>query len=122
MGVYSEGEEPFRYVAGGESYEGKILNHSTDMTLYDNFIDVDIDSATADKLPGRYVYIENDGERNAIYQITDAKPIDGGVRLYTGTVSLIRALKDRLDVDGGYIYNVAVGQKVKIPMAFIENL
>ena len=132
VGVYSlgsDGKEAYRYITGGNIivdelkktavYAGKILNFSTDMTLYENFIDVDLDASVADELAGKFIYIKNDGQRNAIYKIEKATPIDGGVRLDIGYISLVRALQDKLDLEAGYIYNIEKSQTFQIPMSYL---
>ena len=130
MGVYSVGEESFRYVAGGNligeevekpaAYTGVVLGHSEELSMFDNYIDVAMDSSAVEEVAGRFVYIENDGEENAVYKIEKAFPVEGGVRLNIGTVLPTRGLKDITDESAGYIYNIEKGQPFTIPMSYIR--
>ncbi len=124
------GEEIVRYVTGGDIivdptnevgvYKGKILSYSKELTLYNNYIDVDLSISLdeAQKLVGQYIYVENDGTENAVYKIEGVSQITGGIRLDLGIGSVIRELRDESDADGGYIYNIAKGQRFEIPMHF----
>ena len=127
----NDGKEAYRYVSGGNIivdelqktavYTGKVLNFSTDLTLYENFIDVDLEPSVAEQLAGRYIYIDNDGRQNAVYEIASAKPIDGGVRLDLGTVSLVRSMRDKENIDAGFFYNIATSQTFQIPMSYLTT-
>ncbi len=134
VGVYSldgsKGIEIYRYVTGGDiiveatetvgTYKGTVLGFSTELTMYDNYIDVNLDGSVAEDLAGRFIFVENDGVQNGVYKIESAKAIDGGVRLNLGTVSLIRSLRDSTNLDAGYIYNIAKGQRFEINMAYTK--
>ena len=134
VGVYSldgkQGTEVFRYVVGGDIiveaidqipvFKGNVQNFSTDMVLNGNFIDVNLDPSVADQLAGRYIYVENDRVQNGVYKIVSAKPNGDGVRLDLGTVSLIRGLRDNNNLDSGYVYNIAKGQRFEIPMPYTK--
>ncbi len=137
VGVYSvdgnKGIEIYRYVTGGDiiveateevgNYTGRVVGYSTELTLFDNYIDVDLqlDTEACAALAGRYINIENDGVENAFYQIVSAKPIDGGVRINLGTDSVIREFIDATDADSGYNYNIAKGQRFSIQMSYTHT-
>ncbi|MBE6911365.1 MAG: hypothetical protein E7473_02470, partial [Ruminococcaceae bacterium] len=135
-GVYSlnkDGDVIYRYVNDGDiigeetnspvSYEGTITGHSRDLS-FDNYIDVRMDCDRPENVIGKYIRIENDGTRNAVYAIEDAaKNSDGTIRLDIGTISLIRGHQDTTDFSSGYIYDVSENQKFVIPMSYVdENL
>ena len=127
------GEEIVRYVTGGDIivtatnevgvYKGKVMNYSKELTLYNNYIDVDLSISLdeAQKLVGQYIYVENDGTENAAYKIEGVSQIAGGIRLDLGVGSVIRGLRDKSDANGGYTYNIAKGQRFEIPMHFTST-
>jgi len=70
-------------------------------------------------LVGSYVYVENDGERNAVYRIHGATATAGSPRalvLDIGDVTTVRGYVDPYDFDQGYRYDVASGAAVRIPL------
>jgi oligo-alginate lyase len=69
------------------------------------------------KLVGAYVYVTNDGARNAVYPIRDARrDAAGQLVLEIGDVTTIRGYVDKEDFTKGYRYDVAVGAAVRIPL------
>jgi len=68
-------------------------------------------------LAGRYVYIENDGAQNAVYRIYRAHSHGAQTLLDIGQVSLIRAQGE----GAAYVYNIAVGQELRIPLSFTRT-
>ena len=136
VGVYSlnaAGDVIYRYVTDGDiigdatsapaNYTGTVAGYQRGLS-FDNFIDVNMTCSDVNDLAGRYIHIENDGVRNAVYMIEAAEENpDGTVRLDIGTVSLIRGHQDKTDFDGGYIYDIQNNQKFTIPMSYVdENL
>ena len=127
------GNEMYRYVAGGDIidgdtgitgvYKGTVTGYSKELTLLDNYIDIDLTMSAEelDALAGRYIYVENGSTLNAVYRIESAAAITGGVRLNLGTDSVIRSLRDKTDPNGGYIYNISRGQRFEIPMSFTDR-
>ena len=127
------GRQMYRYVSGGDIivdstgttgvYKGTVTGYSKELTLLDNYIDIDLTMSQEelDTLAGRYIYVENGSTLNAVYKIEYATAIDGGVRLNLGTDSVIRSLRDITDPDGGYIYNISRGQRFEIPMSFNDR-
>jgi hypothetical protein len=75
----------------------------------------------AEELVGRYVYIENDREKNAVYEIKSAEIEDGTINLYIGDASVIRAWKNDSDFSQGYVYNISAGQKLRIPLSVLKE-
>ncbi|MBE6912529.1 MAG: hypothetical protein E7473_08395 [Ruminococcaceae bacterium] len=121
----------YRYVNDGDfigeetgtpaRYTGVVADFSKGLT-FDNYIDVKMSCDDAESLVGKYIYISNDGVRNAAYEIDGAsKNNDGTVRLSIGTTSLVRGHKDINDVNSGYIYDIAANQKFTIPMSFTDT-
>ncbi len=135
VGYYSvgaNGDELYRYVADGDIivdeietesvYTGTVIDFSKELVLDNNYIDVDLvlDSADLEKLVGRYIHVTTDGVQNGIYAITKAEAIEGGTRLYTGSVTMIRSHIDPMDINAGYIYNIAAGQSFEIPLSYLS--
>jgi hypothetical protein len=78
---------------------------------------------TVETLKGRYVYVQNDGIRNAVYEIKDAESLsDGSCRLDIGDVTLIRKFADLQDFTKGYLYDVDEGRKIRIPLSVSTKL
>ncbi|WP_216853791.1 heparinase II/III domain-containing protein [Phytoactinopolyspora halotolerans] len=68
-------------------------------------------------LAGADVYVENDGERNAVYRIRGVRPRKGNrVVLDIGDVTLIRGYVDPEDFEQGFRYDVERGARVSIPL------
>jgi hypothetical protein len=68
-------------------------------------------------LGGGYVYVENDGVRNAVYRIEGVR-LTGGTTavLDIGDVTTIRGYVDPDDFGKGFRYDVAAGARVSIPL------
>ncbi|MBE6966259.1 MAG: hypothetical protein E7441_09545, partial [Ruminococcaceae bacterium] len=134
--VNSSNEVLYRYVNDGTvigenapvmekaAYTGTVKDFDTsfDFGDFDNWIDVNIDCENPGELAGKAIYIENDGVQNGLYEIVDAwKNEDGSTRLDLGSDTLVRSYADEYDIDAGYIYNIDVKQKFRIPLAYVET-
>jgi hypothetical protein len=74
--------------------------------------------ADAQSLIGRYLYVGNDGVRNASYRIRGIAGQDGGkVTFDIGDVTTIRSWKNVNDFSQGFVYDMAPGQTVTIPLS-----
>jgi oligo-alginate lyase len=72
---------------------------------------------TADTLPGQYVYVDNDGVRNAVYLIHAARIVDDvTVELDLGETTLIRSYLDVENPGAGFRYDIAAGAAARIPV------
>ncbi len=133
VGVYtlnSNGAMIYRYVNDGtiigeetgkpSAYEGTVVSFQKE-NAFDNYIDVNINCDDLSDIAGKYIYVNNDGVHNAAYQIVSASENqDGTIRLNLGTVTLIRSLIDKNDIDKGYVYNIKEGQTFSIPTSFVD--
>ncbi len=73
-------------------------------------------AGTVDGLPGQYVYVANDGVRNAVYLIHAARAVDDvTVELDLGETTLTRSYLDDNNPAAGFRYDVAVGAVARIP-------
>ena len=131
IGVYSLdalGENTYSYVndgtligetSGESAYTGKVLDFTRDLRS-DNTITVALDGAyNIDILPGKYIYVDNDGEQNGVYEIVSAKREGEKVVLGLGDVSVIRGYKDSSNLALGFVYNIAEGNTFRIPLATV---
>lgn len=76
-------------------------------------IELDRPGGTSD-LVGRYVYVQDDGERSAVYRIAAAR--SRGLRLELDVdTTFVRSYLDPEDLDAGYIYDVEPGRAIRIP-------
>ncbi|MBQ4544933.1 MAG: S-layer homology domain-containing protein [Oscillospiraceae bacterium] len=114
----TEREKPNVYPS---AYTGKVDSFTTSLSTENSIVispDGDMDISA---LSGRYVYIENDGVGNGAYRIESAEPFGNNVKLNLGNVSLIRRYIEPTDRDSGYVYNIAKGQTLRIPMSELED-
>lgn len=121
FGVYAvkHGRQVIGFESGTTVLTGTVADFTKDLSM-ENEIIVHLDGAEWEPadLIGNYIYIENDGERNASYRIQGAAPLeDGTVRLSIGDVTLIRSYADAADFSRGFIYDVAEGRAFRIPLA-----
>ncbi|MBQ2743571.1 MAG: S-layer homology domain-containing protein, partial [Oscillospiraceae bacterium] len=79
------------------------------------------DDVDVDALKDKYVFVENDGEQNGVYRICGAEKIDGGIKLDIGSVSVIRKYRDSSDTSLGFVYNIAKGQRISIPLSNVND-
>jgi hypothetical protein len=136
FGVYTEkdGLQTYGYVNDGtmigglvncvDKVSGTVDDFTKDLSL-SNEITIKADNSISDvsSLAGRYIYVENDGERNACYLIKNAEKLENGnIRLDIGDSTLIRGYADSYDFSKGYIYDIAPGQKISIPLSENANL
>ncbi len=105
------------------AYTGTVESFTTDY-VFDNFITYTPASGEivdTDLIKGKYVYIENDGVKNSIYEILDADPDGDNIKLSLGNTTLIRSFVDAYDPDAGYVYNIAKGQSLRIPLSEVVD-
>ncbi len=120
FGVYSEqdGRQVIEYTHGSVAATGTVVDFTRELSV-ENEIVVRMDDSELDTelLEGQYVYIENDGVRNASYRIEAASSLgDGRYALDVGDVTPIRSWTDPNDFAKGFIYDVAVGARLRIPL------
>jgi hypothetical protein len=131
FGVYSEvgGKQVSGYVCDGTQigkvksdagrFEGKVVDFTKGLSM-DNEIIVESDGKylDIDQLAGRYVYIKNDGVRNASYRIESVTDLgDGRIKLDIGDVTLVRSYADQDDFTKGFVYDISKGSKFVVPLS-----
>ncbi|WP_054949761.1 heparinase II/III domain-containing protein [Numidum massiliense] len=101
------------------SLDGKVTNFTKDLSLA-NEIEVTFDKSALPKqlnLTGAYIYVANDGERNAVYEIKGIKRKKGNrYTLKIGDVTLVRRFVDDEDFAKGYVYDISKGAAFSIPL------
>lgn len=130
VGVYTliDGINTYSYICDGETiggnsgikpaYTGVVEGFSYGMTK-SNHIDVAMDTAadTGD-ITGRFIHVENGKDMNAVYQIKGVSSLGGGkYRIDIGDVTLINSYVNSQKPDLGYVYNIANGQRFRIPLS-----
>ncbi len=141
VGVYSvdeNGNELYRYVNDGDiiagttgkcgGYTGTIagFDDNLDFGDFENYIDINLQDAEITEellrdITGRWIFIENDGAENAAYEIFDAEKLsETTIRLDTGNYTNVRGYVNPENVAEGYVYNMGVGDRFRIPLSF-EN-
>ena len=78
----------------------------------------DVDESVVDSLGGRYIFVENDGVKNAGYNIKSAYVDGTDIVLNLGNTTLIRDLLDADDLTKGYVYNIDRRQDCVIPLSY----
>jgi hypothetical protein len=136
FGVYSEadGKQIVGYINDGTTIGKQIKDAKARLTgtvtgftetlEINNEITVqmDTDDFNSKDLIGRYIYVENDGVRNAAYQIKGIKLKDGNkVVLDIGDATLIRKWADPQDFSKGFVYDIAKGANFVIPLSSYEE-
>jgi hypothetical protein len=135
FGVVSEqaGEPEFAYMHGGtmlqaddeillQSDEGYLVGEVVDFTRslsFENNIEVEVTGNTgAQELqPGAYIFIQNDGARNAVYELKQVQTVTGSTyAISIGDKTLIRQYTNDADPSAGFIYDVAAGDSFRIPL------
>lgn len=133
MGVRSvlNGEVVASYIADGTSFggvesvpavTGTVVDFTKELAVKNEIVanfDTEVDPTS---LEGRYVYIDNDQKRNAVYHIEGAESLsNGNIRLDIGDVTTVRSWTDANDFSQGYQYDLAVGQTLKIPLSALQT-
>ena len=119
------------YIADGTSFggvesvsavTGTVVDFTKELAVQNEIVanfDTEADPAS---LEGRYVYIDNDQNRNAVYRIEAAEALpNGNIRLDIGDVTTVRSWTDANDFSQGYQYDLAVGQTLKIPLSALQT-
>jgi hypothetical protein len=109
---------PLPHMQGPAAVVGTLRDFTRDLST-SNQLTVTLDEPLPanTSLPGSYIYVENDGVRNAVYLIHDARSTnDTTVVLDIGDITLIRGYINPNDFAKGYQYDVAVGAKLTIPI------
>ncbi|MFC3770120.1 heparinase II/III family protein [Paenibacillus sp. GCM10012303] len=109
------GETPVAAVA---RLTGTVADFTRTLTD-DNYIDVqtDLQGIGPSELTGRWIFVDNDGVRNAAYEIKSAVPLAGGLlRLSIGEKTVVRGYLNNANFNQGYQYDVAVGRAFAIPL------
>ncbi|MBQ7119791.1 MAG: S-layer homology domain-containing protein [Oscillospiraceae bacterium] len=106
------------------AYTGQIADFTTEFAK-ENYIlwkPAAGQTADAEAIIGKHVYVENDGVQNAVYKIKNAYENDNGdVVLDIGDVSLIRSFVNTSKMELGYVYDVGIGQKLRIPLSDVKT-
>ena len=99
--------------------EGTVKGFTKDLNV-DNELTVEFtNEADVNGLPGRYIYIANDGVQNAAYRINGIKSVNGNeATLDLGATTLIRSYVDPSDLSRGYVYNISEGDSFVIPLSY----
>ena len=134
VGVYTlSGDEPvYRYLNDGEilgedtgitaAYTGAVQSFTTELSLENQLVFTPDQAVDTAAITGQYVYVQNDGSENGAYKIEGAQVLENGdVALDLGDVTLIRAFQDADDMEKGYVYNIAKGQSLRIPLPHVVD-
>ncbi|PTX64893.1 heparinase II/III-like protein [Melghirimyces profundicolus] len=136
FGVYSEknGKPVYAYLNDGKfispagkpllqnkkaRIKGTILTFTKELSIR-NEITVKLKDKlhSPESVIGRTIFIDNDGERNAAYEIKGIRHLQGNrYTLDIGSSTLIRKTKDPKNMSKGFVYNIKEGQTWRIPLS-----
>ena len=101
------------------AYTGEITAYTDDLVMENSITFKPTEGMTVDidEITGKWLYVDNDGIQNGAYKIEDAWTDEqsGNIVLDLGDVSLVRGVVDLKDLSKGYTFNVALGDKLRIP-------
>ncbi len=105
------------------AYTGKVYSFTRDVAFENKIVFTPAagEEIDTEALAGKYVFIANDGEQNGAYKIISASELDGKIELSIGDVSLIRKFVNVNDESLGYVYNIAEGNTLTIPVSTVES-
>ncbi len=134
VGVYSinaDGETVYTYLHDGDiigeekelrpAISGIVSDFTRELSLENEILVKTKDEFDVSELTDKYVFVANDGVQNGVYRIYGAEKTDDGVRLDIGTVSAVRSYKDAENTSLGFVYNIARGQKISIPLSNVND-
>lgn len=107
-------------VAPAPAVSGTVKDFTTDVSVQNQVILTLAEELTEDlaDLVGKYVYVGNDGARNAVYRIRVASLTDPlTLVLDIGDCTTIRRYLDDTDISRGYVYDLAKGAAAYIPVS-----
>jgi len=83
----------------------------------DNRVTVTLDGPADESLVGRLVIFENDKAQDAAYTIRGLTKVGEQYVLSTGDSTLVRGYANPKDFAAGYVYNLAPGNPLRIPLS-----
>ncbi len=105
--------------AARSSAAGTVVDFTRDAALENEIVIRPADPVDPAALPGCFIYIDNDGERNAAYRIVRARQTtEGLIVLNIGDITLIRRFADQDDTSRGYVYDIAPGASCRAPFTW----
>jgi len=135
FGLYSEqeGEGLLQYVHDGQMMvpigsdhaitasrlEGTVLDFTRELSTTNSIlVDMDLEGVDVSELVGRWIYMDSDRVRNAVYEIIGAEvTAEQKVLLDIGSKTLIRSYKDAADFTAGFRYDIEQGAGFYIPLS-----
>ncbi len=117
---YVDGQEVGRFVCDAERICGTVKDFTREQAEKNELIittEQPVSDSQLQQLPGRVVVVDNGPlTRGGAYQICDARRQGNDLCLDLGRITLIRKYKDPNNFDAGFLYNIAQGQQVRIPL------
>lgn len=130
VGVYridSSGKRVYSYVHDGDvigdvtgvgSYSGSVIDFTKELAAENQIVvRLNRDPEDVTMLEGRYVYVASESKRNTVYRIKSITRSGENLVLSLGNTTLIERMADRYDIKAGYVYAIAEGQSVTIPVS-----
>ncbi|MFC5648195.1 heparinase II/III family protein [Paenibacillus solisilvae] len=96
---------------------GEVVYFTKEMSAVNEIVVRLNESNQGIRLIGKWIYIENDGSRNAVYEIKSVRADGERLILDIGDITLIRSWADDFDFSQGYRYDIYEGARFRIPMS-----
>ena len=105
------------------AYTGVVKSFTRDFAFENEIVYTPSQGENVDveALAGKYVYVENGNAENGAYKIYGAKKDGDDIVLDLDDVTLINSFADNSDMSLGYVYNVAEGDSLRIPLNATED-
>ncbi|MBD2864614.1 heparinase II/III domain-containing protein [Paenibacillus oceani] len=135
LGVYSEldGEQVYGYIhdsaymipvsapavpAAAARLEGTVIDFTRVLSVSNHMdIQMAVYGGGVPDVIGKWIFVDNDGVRNAAYEIKDVTPLGGGLyRLSVGDATFVRSYVNAADFSQGFVYDIAAGSAFRIPL------
>ncbi|MGH3487346.1 MAG: hypothetical protein ACRDP8_05445 [Actinopolymorphaceae bacterium] len=111
---------PLTGTAGPSALTGTLRDFTSDLSSQNQLtIELSEEGPRPDVLIGAYVYVDNDGQRNAVYPIRDATAIgdtNTTLVLDIGDLTTVRGFVDPDDFEQGYRHDIVRGAAIRIPL------
>jgi uncharacterized protein YjdB len=135
FGVYSEenGQQTYAYVQDGGkigavgtqtlqstgALTGTVTDFTKELSLSNSItVQMNLNEVSEQSLIGLWIYVANDGARNAVYPIRGVTSLGGdSYRLNIGDLTAVRGYVDANDFSKGFVYDMAAGAAFRIPLS-----
>ncbi len=130
VATFEAGENTYAWLCDGDiltnnltgklpAFTGKVSDFTRELAM-ENTVTVTLEQPAQEaELKGNTLYVTGDGERSSVYEILEAKALtDGTWQLNIGNTTPIRCYRDKYAPEQGYVYDIAPGAELRIPLTW----